>query len=148
MKLKLLRYSFHVEHTHGMAFIESDNALEFICYTLERGNQNNQPGVSCIPPGEYLMAPHRRPNADWVYIVTGGTVCKYPHQVDEEQTRCLILWHAGNKPEDSQGCILPGQGAAPGFVRNSRDAMAGLKRKLSPYFSMNPQLPMTIQELR
>ena len=35
MKLKVLRFSSQEDSTSGLLFLEKDNKLEFLCYTLE-----------------------------------------------------------------------------------------------------------------
>lgn len=67
------------------------------CATLEPPGQDNQPNMSCIPPGQYhchrITSP-RFGNTFEVFYVPG---------------RNNILFHPGNKVEDTEGCICLGR---------------------------------------
>lgn len=65
--------------------------------TLERPWSNNEPNVSCIPPGEYLCRRVNSPRFGETFEVLG---------VDR---RSHILFHGGNTIEDTHGCILIGE---------------------------------------
>jgi hypothetical protein len=86
----------------------------FICMTLERPWLDNQPNVSCIPQGRYTC---RRVNSPRF----GDTfeICFVPG-------RSHILFHAGNKPEDTEGCVLTGL-TLPPLVAAIRDSKVALK---------------------
>lgn len=80
-------------------------------YSLERPWLGNQPNISCIPAGEYLLKWHESPKYGMCYEVTAV----------EGRTRILI--HAGNYPKDTLGCILLGCGFGENAVFNSRKAI-------------------------
>ena len=85
---------------------------KFVCMTLELPWRDNLPNTSCIPEGEYIC---KRVVSNHF----GGTF-----EVTDVPGRSHILFHSGNRPSDSEGCILVGQSLAPGlcFIRNSRIA--------------------------
>lgn len=64
--------------------------------TLELPWRNNEKLRSCIPLGKYLIQRHRSPNFGECFEVIG-----VPNRDD-------ILFHAGNVPSDTHGCILLG----------------------------------------
>lgn len=70
-----------------------------VCFalTLERPWQDNQPNVSCIPPGHYKCQRIRSPKFGWTFEVL--------HVPD----RTHVLFHSGNTIEDTHGCILVGE---------------------------------------
>lgn len=70
---------------------------DFECVTMEPPWQNNEPNVSCIPPGEYQCHWHKSPRYMWVYALLGI------------EGRSHILIHPGNIVSHTRGCILPGQ---------------------------------------
>lgn len=84
-------------------FYASDG--EFICYTLERQWQNNEPFRSCIPEGRYLLTDYDSPKYGQRFALAGGSVSIYQ---GDENKRFGILIHAANFPSQLQGCIAPG----------------------------------------
>lgn len=80
-----------------------------ICQTLELPWRLNAPRISCIPVGTYSLYSHVSPRF--------GKTLAFTRVVG----RSGILFHAGNVPSDSEGCILPctyvrgfrGYGSAP-----------------------------------
>ncbi len=94
---------------------------KFICMTLERPWLDNRPNVSCIPPGLY---PCRRVNSP--HFGETFEVCDVPG-------RSHILFHGGNKPTDTEGCILTGRTLPPltAAIRDSKVAHATLMEVLA-----------------
>lgn len=78
---------------------------DFECRTMELPWRGNQPCISCIPKGEYIVNPYKSPKYGNVY------------KVEDVNGRSYILFHwgnyAGNKAEGwkshSEGCILLGE---------------------------------------
>ena len=73
---------------------------EFMAHTLELPWKDNQKGVSCIPHGNYKCRVRYRNesgNYDYVHLL-----------VQDVKDRSYILFHRGNYPSDSRGCILTG----------------------------------------
>lgn len=101
------------DHTEGIITLE--NGRELFC--LERPWRNNRPFDSCIPDGVYLMEPYDSPKFGQVYIISGGTVSKFP---SEHHQRYGILFHPANKVIELQGCVAPGTKMhANGTISNS-----------------------------
>jgi hypothetical protein len=80
------------EATTGILVVNS----EILGFTMERGWYGNQRNISCIPTGEYICKKHESPTFGRVY------------KVCDVFGRSNILFHAGNKVDDTQGCILLG----------------------------------------
>lgn len=101
---------------------------EILCVTCEDPWNDNQAGISCIPPGEYECEPY--------------SSAKYPDvwQVMDVPGRSLILIHQGNTEDDTRGCILVGEsfGHIQGkmAVLNSRKTLTKLKTELPDYFTL------------
>lgn len=93
---------------------------KYICMTLERPWLDNKPNVSCIPSGIYtcnrINSPHFGETFD-VSSVPG---------------RSHILFHSGNTPADTEGCIIVGRTLVPHIpdIRDSRAAHTTLMAAL------------------
>ena len=73
---------------------------EFISHTLELPWNNNKKRVSCIPKGDYkcrVRLARESGSRDYVHLL-----------VENVDSRSHILFHRGNVPSDSKGCILTG----------------------------------------
>lgn len=97
-----------------------------LCQTLEDRWANNQPRVSCIPPGRYLCVPHSGPKFKDVWEITNVP------------GRTAILIHCGNLSSDTIGCVLCGMAIGKfddhyGLV-GSRAAMGDLRKTLPQKF--------------
>jgi hypothetical protein len=76
-------------------------APNFQCFTLERSWKNNEPNVSCIPPGEYPL--RLRDDLGWAKKLGRPVV-----EIYEVPGRSLILVHPANWWWDLKGCMAPG----------------------------------------
>ena len=111
INLLLIRDTFTKESTIGELFINGER----ICDTLENPWQDNQRNISCIPEGVYpvrLRLPRESATRDYIHLL-----------VQDVPDRDWILFHRGNYPYQSQGCILVGLGSQQDFVSNSVLAM-------------------------
>ncbi len=87
----------------GSLWIEGEDQQWF---TVERPWVNNEPNISCIPPGDYPFVPRTYNRGGYeAYEVTNVT------------GRSLIMLHKGNTMDDLQGCIAPG--LALGVIKNT-----------------------------
>ncbi len=93
----------HYESKYGTeGVLVAPNGLS--CFTIEPPWHDNQPNISCIPPGEYKVVPF------------SGRRFKKVYHVLDVPNRSYILIHAGNLAGDrtlglksnTYGCILPG----------------------------------------
>lgn len=72
-------------------------------FVLEDEWRNNEPRRSCIPAATYTAKPHGwEPYSPFKY--------KQVWQLNRVPNRSGILFHAGNKHEDTEGCLLVGMG--------------------------------------
>jgi hypothetical protein len=81
--------------THGVFGVLTVDGYHL--FTCEEEDLGNRVGVSCIPPGLYLL---RRT----VYQKYGYET----FEVTDVPGRTRILFHPGNTEEDTEGCILVG----------------------------------------
>lgn len=111
----LNRLIFTDKSTIGELHIDST----WQCFTLEL-SARKQPGIkNCITPGKYEI------QMQWSARFGMNT----PH-LQNVPDRTFIEIHPGNKPEDTDGCILLGQGKDTDWVSNSRAAYQALISKI------------------
>ena len=118
INLLLIRDTFSKESTIGELFINGER----ICDTLENSWQDNQRNISCIPEGVYpvrLRLPRESATRDYMHLL-----------VKDVKDRDYILFHIGNFPRDTSGCILVGLGSQQDAVNNSRLAMDLLMKEI------------------
>ena len=118
IKLLLVRDTFTKESTIGELFINEER----ICDTLENPYLDNQRAISCIPEGEYkvrIRLPRESATRDYMHLL-----------VKDVKDRDYILFHIGNFPRDTSGCILVGLGSQQDAVNNSRLAMDLLMKEI------------------
>lgn len=95
--IQLIRTKSLSDRTLGILLYKNN----FASHTLELPWQDNKKNISCIPEGRYLTK----------RAVSG----KYGEcfRVFDVLGRLGILFHVGNAPSDSRGCILVGRAVAP-----------------------------------
>ena len=94
--LLLIRDEFTDKSTLGKLYCNA----EFIAHTLELAWKDNEKSVSCVPAGEYkcrVRLARESATRDYVHLL-----------VEDVPNRSYILFHRGNYPSDSRGCILTG----------------------------------------
>ena len=111
INLLLIRDTFSKDSTIGELFINGER----FCDTLENPWLDNQRNISCIPEGEYPVR---------LRLARESATREYLHLlVQDVPNRDYILFHRGNFPKDTSGCILLGQGTQQDVVNNSTLAM-------------------------
>jgi hypothetical protein len=118
INLLILRDTFSDNSTIGELFLND----EFMCDTLENPELNNVKNISCIPEGQYsvrLRTARESATRDYLHLL-----------VQDVPNRDYILFHIGNSPKDTSGCILVGIGRKQDFVSNSRLAMDLLMKEI------------------
>ena len=111
INLLLIRDTFSKKSTIGELFLNGER----ICDTLENPWQDNQRNISCIPEGIYpvrLRLARESASRDYLHLL-----------VQDVPNRDWILFHRGNYPKDTSGCILVGLGSQQDTVNNSVLAM-------------------------
>lgn len=107
-------------------------------FTLERPWVSAEPfapcgqkGVSCIPPGRYLLVPHNTEAHPHTVALVNPDLWVY--HLDEDvpaalrgAARTTVLIHPANYVSELRGCIAPGWTREGETVRESRRAFAQL----------------------
>lgn len=89
-----------------------------ICYTLEEAWRNNQKGNSCVGLGTYpafIRYTSNKSKREWCF------------QLNDANGRTAIQMHIGNKPADTEGCILVGTTQGENYVGTSTQAYQKLQ---------------------
>ena len=110
-KIKLVRKVYTDSGTKGLLYT-AENSYPF--YTMENPWLDNKKTDSCIPTGTYICKPVNSPRF-------GKTI-----EVTDVPNRSHILFHAGNSPDDTDGCILLGLNDTAGdrmWISNSKAAV-------------------------
>ena len=118
INLLIIRDTFTDKSTVGELFLND----EFMCDTLENPYINNERNISCIPEGQYsvrLRTAKESATRDYLHLL-----------VQDVPNRDYILFHIGNSPKDTRGCILVGVGRKQDFVSNSTLAMDLLMKEI------------------
>lgn len=95
-KTVLVRDEHLKDRTLGRFFVFRDEIKLGKFFTLEPPWKDNQRNMSCIPSGVYKLRKRYSDRFGDHFEVIGVP------------DRTLILFHAGNFPNDTDGCILPG----------------------------------------
>jgi len=118
VNLLIIRDTFTDKSTIGKLYING----ELFCDTLELPYKDNQRSISSIPAGEYkvnLRPARQSATRDYLHLI-----------VKDVPNRSYILFHRGNKPSHTRGCILVGQTRQQDFVGNSTLAMDLLMKEI------------------
>lgn len=117
--IELARDAYWPTGTYGVL-----TAGDLTLVTVEQPWRGNKRFVSCIPDGEYTVAPWSSPKFGKCLIISGGTVVKTEAEARSEE-RYLCLFHTANRPGELQGCIAPGERRAyiPSTVVKGLDAV-------------------------
>jgi len=110
-KVKLVRKLYTATGTKGWLLVPG---ISQPFYTMENPWLDNRKTDSCIPVGTYICEPVKSPRFGNTIEVTGVP------------NRSHILFHAGNSPDDTDGCILIGLNGsqdAKMWISNSRAAV-------------------------
>lgn len=111
LKLKLIRKAANSLGTKGILEVPG---LTTHLFTIENPWLDNKKTDSCIPTGTYICKPVNSPRF-------GKTI-----EVTSVPNRSHILFHAGNSPDDTDGCILLGLNDTKGdrmWISNSKAAV-------------------------
>lgn len=125
-RLELVRRWYEDERTIG----ELSYRGEFIAFTMEPGKADHE--FPRVPPGFYYLERHGWLGEPVRYERTWALIGRdVSHQREAGIERCAVLFHAGNRDDDTLGCIIPGMtiGRLKGetAVLGSRDAMVRLR---------------------
>lgn len=105
-KLNLERIMASDDCIFGKLYFNND----FFCFTLELPDRNNEEDISCIPRGFYHCVKTISPKFGTTFMIK------------DVPNRHNILFHWGNYPKDTKGCVLLGESMhiSSNMVTNSK----------------------------
>ena len=129
MKLKVLRFSSQEDSTSGLLFLEHNNKLEFLCYTLEDEYRSSKVrGETRVPAGVYKIQLRQEGGFHQRYTKKYGSMHKGMLHITDVPGFEYILIHTGNTDEHTAGCLLVGDSQEnnaiikDGFIGKSNNA--------------------------
>lgn len=136
--IELYRDTFTENSTGGILLVDK----LFECYTLEDTDRRLEsggikiPGKTCIPRGRYRIELYDSPRhgKDTLQLVD---VPNYQN----------VQIHGGNKPEDTDGCILTGSERSephPDWISQSQHALQALRARIVPAIRNGRNVYITI----
>lgn len=130
MELQLIRTA-HPKGTNGILLFKETE----LCKTVELPWKNNQPRISCIPPGTYRLRKRCSPKF------------KSHFEVMEVPDRKYILFHSANDAaKELRGCIAPVlRHTGEGKGSSSRAALERMKELLYPLMDNGHKITLTIK---
>lgn len=139
MELILKRTDFTDEATLGEITIDGVHE----CYSCEdKTRDENEPkvfGKTAIPYGKYKI------------VITRSNRFSKLEKKDVYLPELLLVpgfegvrIHPGNKPEDTEGCLLPGTAKAKNMVVSSRTAFIKLNEKINDAIKSGKDIYITI----
>ena len=153
MIYKLFRYSSEISSTLGLLMaINNQEKLAFRCFTLEDEQRDIKiAGKTRIPQGRYEI------------IMRQGSP-SFGHLDDQNDWHNGMLWlqdvpnftwiyiHAGNRHENTAGCILVGNGSQSnivddGSITSSRDAYKTLYKEIVLKLSIGMRVYLEIEDV-
>lgn len=126
MRLRLDRFYLAAEYTLGFLTVEGDSG--HACFTLEDAVRAEKiRGVTAIPAGEYPIKLRNEGGMSPRYALRFGE--SFHHGMlwlQDVPNFQYVYIHPGNTDEDTEGCILVGEGATLGTLQASTAAYTKL----------------------
>jgi|TARA_R110000796_G_scaffold141767_1_gene258158 hypothetical protein len=129
MKLKVLRFSSQEDSTSGLLFLEENQEMKFLCYTLEDEKRDVKVrGETRVPAGIYKLELRTEGGFHNKYKDRYGKFHKGMLHVTNVPNFEFILIHTGNSDEHTAGCLLVGDSqennviVKDGFIGKSTNA--------------------------
>lgn len=130
MDLQLIR-TVHPNGVNGLLLFEGAE----ICKTIELPWLGNEPRISCIPEGSYLLRKRCSLKFKWHFEVVG-----VPGRKD------ILIHPANHAAKELKGCIAPVlQHTGEGKGSSSRIALERLKDRLYPLLDQGHTIHLTIK---
>ena len=143
MKLKVLRFSSQEDSTSGLLFLEKDNRLEFLCYTLEDEYRSSKVrGETRVPAGVYKIQLRQEGGFHQRYTKKYGSMHKGMLHVTNVPGFEYILIHTGNTDEHTAGCLLVGDTQQNNVL--VKDGFIG--KSTNAYKRIYPDIARAVQE--
>ena len=153
MKLILKRIFKGDKYTIGNLSINNKPFCD-VLEDVDRGLDSSMPisqilslkkkGITAIPRGTYEVVMNvvsAKFSKYTQYAFCGGKVPRLLNVPGYDG----VLIHIGNKPEDTEGCLLVGKNTVKGMVTNSTETFLSLYKNLKNAFELNEKIYITIE---
>ena len=154
MKLKVLRFSSQKDSTNGLLFIENEEGLEFLCYTLEDEYRKEKVYAETrIPAGKYNLTLREVGGFHGRYKKKFPDIHKGMLWVRDVPNFEYILIHCGNTDEHTAGCLLVGdsqennQITKDGFIGKSTQAYKRIYPRISEALECGEEVTITYKTI-
>lgn len=132
MELLLSRFSGEDESTLGLLFAVSEIGFKrFLCFTLEdQFNDPKVPGETRIPEGRYKIELRTEGGMHERYSDRFGSLHKGMLWLQDVPDFTFVYIHYGNYDDETEGCILVGDGAQSNLIEDGMvtSSVAAYKR--------------------
>ena len=143
MKLKVLRFSSQEDSTSGLLFLEENQEIKFLCYTLEDEKRDVKVrGETRVPAGTYKLELRTEGGFHNKYKDRYGKFHKGMLHVTNVPNFEFILIHTGNTDEHTAGCLLVGDSQENNVI--VKDGFIG--KSTSAYKRIYPDISRAISE--
>jgi len=143
MKLKVLRFSSQEDSTSGLLFLEENQEMKFLCYTLEDEKRDVKVrGEIRVPAGIYKLELRTEGGFHNKYKDRYGKFHKGMLHVTNVPNFEFILIHTGNSDEHTAGCLLVGDSQENNVI--VKDGFIG--KSTSAYKRIYPDISRAISE--
>tara|TARA_R110000824_G_scaffold80958_3_gene203366 strand:+ start:700 stop:1167 length:468 start_codon:yes stop_codon:yes gene_type:complete len=143
MKLKVLRFSSQEDSTSGLLFLEENQEIKFLCYTLEDEKRDVKVrGETRVPAGTYKLELRTEGGFHNKYKDRYGKFHKGMLHVTNVPNFEFILIHTGNTDEHTAGCLLVGDSQENNVI--VKDGFIG--KSTSAYKRIYPDISREISE--
>ena len=147
MKLKVLRFSSQEDSTSGLLFLEENQEMKFLCYTLEDEKRDVKVrGETRVPAGIYKLELRTEGGFHNKYKDRYGKFHKGMLHVTNVPNFEFILIHTGNTDEHTAGCLLVGDSqennviVKDGFIGKSTNAYKRIYPDISKEISKGKEV--------
>ena len=154
MKLKVVRFSSQEDSTSGLLFLEQNNKLEFLCYTLEDEYRKSKVrGETRVPAGVYKIQLRKEGGFHQRYTKKYGSMHKGMLHVTNVPGFEYILIHTGNTDEHTAGCLLLGdtqennQIKTNGFIGKSTQAYKRIYPRIAEALVCGEEVTITYKTI-
>lgn len=137
MEILAVRKIFTDKSTISYVYVDGNDE----CYFLEDAVRDHKiPGITAIPYGRYKVIVTKSER----FSKAAGQDVYLPLLLNVPGYEGVRI-HTGNKPEDSEGCLLPGTEKGKDQVLNSRTAFIKLNDKINSALKKGEEVWITIK---
>lgn len=141
LKLHLVRTEQGDDSTLGRLYVQKSTIDdEFQCYTLEDElREVKVPGETAIPKGTYKILPRTQGSMHPKYAERYGDLHVGMAWLQDVPNFKWVYIHTGNREDQTEGCLLVGQGFAETDEGENNHIVTGSRNAYVPLYTMIAQ---------